>query len=72
MVDFSRLGVYITRFSDTASNDNIVLVIAATASAFVGAYLGNRLLKKVTLRSVQIIVTVMIIILSIALALGLV
>ena len=34
MVDLSRLGVYIPRFSDIGSNDNIVLVIAATASAF--------------------------------------
>jgi sugar/nucleoside kinase (ribokinase family) len=40
--------------------------------AFAGAYLGNRLLKKVTLRTVQITVTIMIFILSIALGLGLV
>jgi uncharacterized membrane protein YfcA len=72
MVDFSRLGVYITRFLDTGLEDNLALVIAATVSAFAGAYLGNRLLKKVTLRSVQIMVTIMIFILAIALALGLV
>ena len=72
MVDLSRLGVYIPRFSDIGADDNIVLVIAATASAFAGAYLGNRLLKKVTLKTVQVIVTAMIFILSIALGLGLV
>jgi uncharacterized membrane protein YfcA len=72
MVDLSRLGVYITRFSDTGLGDNVVLVIAATVSAFAGAYLGNRLLKKVTLKTVQVIVTAMIFILSIALGLGLV
>jgi uncharacterized protein len=72
MVDLSRLGVYISRFSNTGSGENIVLLIAATVSAFAGAYLGNRLLKKVTLRTVQIMVTVMIFILSIALGVGLV
>jgi uncharacterized membrane protein YfcA len=72
MVDFSRLGVYTTRFSKSGLEDNLTLVIAATLSAFIGAYAGNRLLKKVTLKTVQIIVTVMLFILSIALGLGIV
>ena len=72
MVDFSRLGVYTTRFSKSGLQDNLTLVIAATLSAFIGAYVGNRLLKKVTLKTVQIIVTVMLFILSIALGLGIV
>ena len=72
IVDFSRLGVYMTRFSKSGLHDNLTLVIAATLSAFIGAYLGNRLLKKVTLKTVQIIVTVMLFILSIALGSGIV
>jgi uncharacterized protein len=72
LVDISRLGVYITRFSRSGLQNNLGLVIAATASAFAGAYLGNRLLKKVTLDSVQVIVTVMLVVLAIALGLGLV
>ncbi|MBA4057086.1 MAG: hypothetical protein C0490_20405 [Marivirga sp.] len=72
MVDLSRLGVYMTRFSKSGLPDNITLVIAATLSAFTGAYIGNRLLKKVTLKTVQLIVTVMLFILSIALGLGVV
>jgi len=72
IVDFSRLGVYITRFSKSGLQENIALVIAATFSAFIGAYLGNRLLKKVTIKTVQVIVTVMLFILSIALGLGIV
>jgi uncharacterized protein len=72
IVDFSRLGVYVTRFSKSGLQENIALVIAATLSAFIGAYTGNRLLKKVTLKTVQIIVTVMLFILSIALGLGIV
>jgi len=72
MVDFSRLGVYMTRFSKSGLQENLALVIAATASAFIGAYAGNVLLKKVTLDMVQWIVTVMIFLFSIALGLGIV
>lgn len=72
IVDFSRLGVYMTRFSRSGLQENLSLVVAATVSAFVGAYVGNLLLKKVTMGMVQRITTVMLILLSIALALGIV
>lgn len=72
IVDFSRLGVYMTRFSTSGLQHNLALVIAATASAFIGAYAGNILLKKVTLKVIQVIVTVMLITLSIALGLGII
>ncbi|MGC3947865.1 MAG: TSUP family transporter [Chryseolinea sp.] len=69
-VDFSRLGVYFTRFSESGLHENIGLVIAATCSAFAGAFIGSKLLNKVTMKPVQIIVTIMLIMLSIALASG--
>lgn len=72
IVDFSRLGVYVTRFSKSGLQENLALVLVATLSAFIGAYIGNVLLKKVTLKVVQNIVTVMLFILSIALGLGIV
>lgn len=72
VIDFSRLGVYFTRFSESGLHENLTVVIAATLSAFIGAFVGSRLLKKVTMELVQIIITVMLIILSIALGLGLV
>lgn len=72
IVDFSRLGVYYTRFSDGMLNENLTLILAATLSAFAGAYLGSLLLKKVTMRVVQIIVTLMLVVLSVALGGGLV
>jgi len=71
-VDFTRLSMYATRIVKTDLFDNLTLVIAATASAIVGAYYGNKLLKKVTLKSVQTIVAVMLIIISIALGAGLI
>ncbi len=72
MVDLSRLGVYIKGFSEGELGKYMVLVIGATASAFVGAYIGNRSLKSVTLKKLQIIVSVMIFILAIGLGLGIV
>lgn len=72
IVDFSRLGVYFSRFSTSGLTENIPIVIAATLSAFAGAFLGSRLLKKVTLGGVQIVVTIMLIVLSIALGVGLI
>jgi uncharacterized protein len=72
IIDFSRLGVYSTRFLESGLHENLTLVIAATLSAFVGAFIGSKLLKKITMDSLQVIVTIMLIILSIALGLGLV
>ena len=69
-VDFTRLSVYATRFTQSGLTDNLTLVICATLSAISGAYLGNILLKKVTFKSLQIFVAVMLIGVSIALGLG--
>ncbi len=72
LVDFTRLGVYATRFSKTGLIDNLNLVIWATLAAIIGAYLGNKLLKKISLRFLQIIVAIMLILLSLALGSGLI
>ncbi len=71
-VDFTRLSVYATRFTKSGLTENLTLVIIATLSAIVGAYIGNKLLKKVTLHFMQILVAVMLIILSVALAAGII
>lgn len=70
MVDFSRLGVYFSRFSESGLKENMTLVIAATLSAFIGAFAGSKLLRKITLEIVQLIVSVMLILLSIAIGSG--
>lgn len=71
-VDFTRLSVYATRFSKAGLSDNLTLVICATLSAIVGAYIGNKLLKKVTLRFLQVTIAVMLIMISLALGAGLI
>ncbi|RZS99245.1 sulfite exporter TauE/SafE family protein [Aquimarina brevivitae] len=69
-VDFTRLGVYATRIETSGIQQNLVLIICATTAAIAGAYLGNLLLKKVTLRFLQITVAIMLIAISLALGLG--
>lgn len=71
-VDFTRLSIYATKFTKSGLYDNLTLVICATVSGIAGAYMGNKLLKKVTLRFLQITVAVMLIIISIALGGGLI
>lgn len=71
-VDFTRLGVYATRVGESGLTDNLTLVICATLSAMTGAFLGNKLLKKVTILSLQIFVAIMLIVISIALGMGIV
>ena len=72
LVDFTRLGVYATRFEQSGLTDNLTLMICATLSAITGAYIGNKLLKKVTLRFLQLIVAIMLILVAIALGAGLI
>ncbi|HBX53035.1 MAG TPA: hypothetical protein DEH02_18365, partial [Bacteroidales bacterium] len=72
LVDFTRLTVYASRFTSANLHENLTLLISATLAAIAGAYFGKKLLKKVTLRSIQLIVAVMLIIISIALGLGLI
>ena len=72
LVDFTRLSVYASRFTAGNLQENLPLLISATLAAIVGAYLGKKILKKVTLRSIQLLVAIMLIFISLALILGLI
>ena len=71
-VDLTRISVYASRFFASGLKENIVLVCCATASAITGAFIGNKLLKKVTLRVLQVVVAIMLIAISLALGTGLI
>ena len=71
-VDFTRLAVYTTRFTKAGLQENLLIVIIATLAAIAGAFLGNKLLKKVTLKFIQILVAIMLILISLALGAGLI
>lgn len=68
LVDVSRIFVYGASLSLLPKGADGLLLAAAVLSAFAGAFIGNRLMKKVTLRGVQITVAVML--LGIAVGLG--
>jgi uncharacterized membrane protein YfcA len=73
IVDCARLLVYGAGFYTAHSTilaDSWQLVLAASAAAFLGAFWGKELLKKVTLRAVQVLVGIMLVLLGLALAAG--
>lgn len=71
MVDIPRIVVYSASFP-LLQNDGVPMLVAAVLAAFSGAFIGNRLLEKVTLRAIQIIVALMLLGIAAALALGLI
>ena len=72
LVDFARLSVYASRFKEANLHEHMVLIISATLAAIIGAFIGNKLLKKVTLRFVQIVVAIMLFLIAVALGAGIV
>jgi len=72
MIDVSRLAIYSKGIMAVSSQLNYNLLVAATLSAFTGAYLGNKFLKKITIQTLQYIVAFMLIVFSILLAFGIV
>ena len=71
-VDITRLSVYVTRFSSAKLLINLALTISATITAIAGAFIVDKLLKKVTLSFIQKRVAYMLIIMSMTLGLGLI
>lgn len=72
MIDVTRLGVYSQQLSASLVSENFKLLILTTLSAFVGAYFGNKLLKKITMQSIQIVVSICLFLLAVALGMGMI
>jgi uncharacterized membrane protein YfcA len=72
LVDFSRLGVYSAHFASAGLNQHLGILGLAVFAAFTGSFLGNRLVKKVTLKTVQKIVSAMLIAIALLLGTGLI
>ena len=77
IVDISRLIVYgATFFSKNfevlQNQGGIELVLAGTLAAFLGAFIGSRLLNKITMRSIRILVGVLLFLLALSLGIGIV
>jgi len=70
VVDITRIPVYISNISAEVLDASMGVMSGAVLSAFIGAMLGKRLLKKVTLEAVQLLVGIMIMLVAIGLGLG--
>lgn len=71
MIDVSRLGVYTRSWIGVADALNYPLLTAAVLSAFLGAYFGNRFLKKMTMPGIQRLVAVSLFIVALGMMSGL-
>ncbi len=69
-IDITRLGLYFARMKEINVQENLPILVTAVLSAFLGAYFGQKLLKKVTLDFVQWTVAIMILVLSVLLGMG--
>jgi uncharacterized membrane protein YfcA len=71
MVDLSRMTIYGWDMLTQSRALEWPLVIAASLSAFTGAYVGAKVLKKVTIRSIQLMVSALLVVVSLGLVSGL-
>ncbi len=71
IVDLSRLTVYAGLLKSAEVLSNPTMVIAATLAAFLGTFLGGRLVKKVTIKFLRVIVAIMLFLVAIGLGAGL-
>lgn len=72
LVDFTRIPMYLIRMPRGMMQEHWGPIVIATGFAFVGALVGKRMMKKITLRFVQILVGVMMIGIGLALIAGLI
>jgi uncharacterized membrane protein YfcA len=76
-IDVARISVYGSSFLfqnlNTVNNgQSIIYVVVACLSAFIGTYFGKTLLKKVTIRNVQVLVSIMLLLFAVLLGLGII
>ncbi len=72
LVDFTRLAAYADLLDSPGLTASLPLVGAATLAAFLGAFIGSRLVKKITIRALQLAVAVMLLGLSVLLGAGII
>lgn len=72
MIDMSRLIVYIPKLLRHKDELDFMLIACATIAAFIGAYIGNRLLKKITVSILRNVVSIALIVFGCLLILGMI
>jgi len=72
LVDISRLSIYSGNIFKSEDNFDYWLMLAATISAFLGAYIGNKIVKKITIKTFQYFVAVALIVFGLFLGAGII
>ncbi len=72
VVDIARMSIYAFTFNFTTIKQNYSIIIIAVLAAFVGALIGNKLLKKTTLSFLKWFVTVFMILIALLMMLGII
>ncbi len=70
LVDLTRLPVYFRDFMENQLTEQWKLLLIATISAFAGAYIGTKFIKKITLKTVQSITALMVLAIAALLLIG--
>ena len=70
LVDITRLGIYSTNFLNLNYSDFYQLGFFSVVSAVAGSFIGNNLLKKVTIEQIKKIVALLLVLLGMSLLIG--
>lgn len=69
-VDITRLSVYASTISKVGIIEHVWILLSAIVAGIIGSIIGNTLLKKVTMHTVQIFTATLLVLISIALGMG--
>jgi uncharacterized membrane protein YfcA len=72
VVDAGRLATYGAQGTLSLQADALSLALTGVIAASVGSVIGNRLLRSVTIRSIQIVVGILLVVVAVALGVGLI
>jgi uncharacterized membrane protein YfcA len=77
IIDVARLGTYgatmaNSHLASVQGESMLPLVVAASLAAFLGAFVGSKLVQKVTMRNIQVVVGVALLLFAVALGAGII
>lgn len=72
LIDISRIIVYMSIFTALKGSVHYSLLAVVTLCAFAGAYIGNKLIKKITIEMLHVLVAVMLLIIAVLLGAGII
>lgn len=72
LVDFARIAVYGFSFPSLTTENHLVLLIAVTGSALSGTWFGNQFAHKVTIQTIQRIVSILVLGIAVGLGVGMI